>query len=289
MLSSFFLDQLFVLILLYLAPFNPLEALKASRSEGFVSAKVGKFHTAASIIADNTPPPEDSRDMLMQPKKQKKEKKEKKLTVMQQEFLEYKMEQKRLRKEEMKRKREEDTRIERAIAEAERKLAQKLAEEAEAERLRILEESKIRLKHIQHNPKEKDGHIVLDNTEKILKEQEEEEEDWMWDILFLTITWVAVVVGACFICYSMGLTVLFKDQPFRPTFFWAGVVLCSLLFPWSIFKFCPGNKNCIIISMLTLKNSLADLFCFFLIDMDAINLRVLYIYGGNVATKSNND
>ena len=228
---------------------------------------MGKFHTAASIIADNTSPPEDSRDMLMQPKKQKKEKKEKKLTVMQQEFLEYKMEQKRLRKEEMKRKREEDTRIERAIAEAERKLAQKLAEEAEAERLRILEESKIRLKHILHNPKEKDGHIVLDNTEKILKEQEEEEEDWMWDILFLTITWVAAVIGACFICYSMGLTVLFKDQPFRPTFFWAGVALCSLLFPWSIFKFCPGNQNCIIISMISLKNSLAGLPRFSLIDM----------------------
>lgn len=222
------------------APFNPLEALKASRTEGFVSAKVGKFHTAGSVIADNTPPPEDGREQLMQPKKQKKEKKEKKLTVMQQEFHDYKIEQKRLRKIEMKRKQDEDMRIERAIAEAERKLAEKLAAEAEAERLRILEESKIRLKHIAHNPKEKPGHIVLDNSEKILKEQEEEEEDWMLDIIVLTITWVSAVIGACFICYAMGLTVLFKDQPFRPTFFWAGVALCSLLCPWSVFKFCPG-------------------------------------------------
>ena len=224
-----------------IAPFNPLEALKASRTEGFVSAKVGKFHTAGSVIADNTPPPEDGREQLMQPKKQKKEKKEKKLTVMQQEFHDYKIEQKRLRKIEMKRKQDEDMRIERAIAEAERKLAEKLAAEAEAERLRILEESKIRLKHIAHNPKEKPGHIVLDNSEKILKEQEEEEEDWMLDIIVLTITWVSAVIGACFICYAMGLTVLFKDQPFRPTFFWAGVALCSLLCPWSVFKFCPGN------------------------------------------------
>ena len=205
-----------------------------------MSAKVGKFHTAASIIADNTPPPEDSRDMLMQPKKQKKEKKERKLTVLQQEMYEYRMEQKRLKKEELRLKREEETRIERAIAEAERKLAEKLAAEAEAERLRLIEESKIRLKYIHQNPKEKPSHIVLGNTEKILKEQEEEEEFWMLDIIIMTITWVSAVIGTCFICYSMGLTVLFKDQPFRPAFFWSGIFLCSLLFPWSIFKFCPG-------------------------------------------------
>ncbi len=102
--------------------------------------------------------------------KQKKEKKERKLTVMQQEFLDWKNEQKRLRKEERKRQHEEETAMQRAIEEAERKLAEKVAREAEEERLRLIEEEKarMRLKYILHNPKEKPTHHVLDNVEKVL-------------------------------------------------------------------------------------------------------------------------
>ncbi len=52
---------------------------------------------------------------------------------------------------------------------------------------------------------------------------------------------LAHVLGLSFICYALGWTVLFKDQPFRPGFFWAGCFLVALLLPWSVYYFCPGE------------------------------------------------